>query len=55
MKVLNSCVWQFATKHIFRGKKILEIATYCVACTFHEDNSEKTQLKVYLIFFLFTL
>lgn len=32
----NHCVWQLAPKHIFCGKTIVEIATYCAACTFNE-------------------
>lgn len=32
----NACVWQLAPKHIFSGKKIIDIATYCAACTFNE-------------------
>lgn len=32
----NSCVWHLAPKHIFCGKKIIEIATYTSACIFNE-------------------
>ncbi|XP_043471610.1 uncharacterized protein LOC122504522 [Leptopilina heterotoma] len=32
----NSCVWNMAPKHIFVGKKTLEIATLTAACTFNE-------------------
>ncbi|GIY70335.1 uncharacterized protein CDAR_61701 [Caerostris darwini] len=32
----NSCVWQHAPKHEFDGKKIVDVATYCAACTSNE-------------------
>lgn len=32
----NSCVWQLAPKHQFSGKKVVDIAAYCAACTFNE-------------------
>jgi len=32
----NSCVWNLAPKHSFVGRKIVEIAAFCAACTFNE-------------------
>lgn len=32
----NSCVWHLAPKHIFVGKKVVEIATNCALCIFNE-------------------
>ena len=32
----NSCVWQLAPKHIFCGRKVLEIAVWIAASTFNE-------------------
>lgn len=32
----NSLVWNFASKHNFTGKKVLEIATLTAACIFNE-------------------
>lgn len=32
----NHCVWNFAPKHTFTGKNVLEIATYTAACIFNE-------------------
>ena len=32
----NSLVWNFAPKHHFTGKKVLEIATLTAACIFNE-------------------
>jgi len=32
----NSCVWNLAPKHVFCGKKVLEIAAYTAACIFNE-------------------
>jgi len=32
----NSCIWNLAPKHIFVGKKTLEIAAWTAACTFNE-------------------
>ncbi|KYN07998.1 hypothetical protein ALC62_01024 [Cyphomyrmex costatus] len=32
----NGCVWHFAPKHLFSGKKIVEIAAWCAACKFNE-------------------
>lgn len=32
----NSCVWQLVPKHQFSGKKIVDIAACCAACTFNE-------------------
>jgi len=34
----NSCVWRLVPKHIFCGKKILEIATQIAACIFNEGH-----------------
>jgi len=34
----NSCVWRLVPKHIFCGKKILEIATQTAACIFNEGH-----------------
>ncbi|KYN05239.1 hypothetical protein ALC62_03858 [Cyphomyrmex costatus] len=34
----NACVWHLAPKHMFAGKKIIEIAAYCAACTFNEGH-----------------
>ncbi|KYM96986.1 hypothetical protein ALC62_12364, partial [Cyphomyrmex costatus] len=33
----NSCVWHIVPKHTFVGRKVVEIAAYCTACTFNED------------------
>ena len=35
-KAFNSCVWHLVPKNMFAGKKIVEIASYCAACTFNE-------------------
>lgn len=40
----NNCVWNLAPKHIFTGKKILEIATLTAACIFNEG--QKSVLKI---------
>lgn len=40
----NACVWRLAPKHVFCGKKILEIATYTAACIFNEG--QKPILKI---------
>lgn len=32
----NACVWHLAPKHLFAGKKIVDIATYISACIFNE-------------------
>jgi len=32
----SACVWHLAPKHMFVGKKIIEIATNCALCTFNE-------------------
>jgi len=32
----NACVWHLIPKHIFSGRKILEIAAYTAACVFNE-------------------
>ncbi|GFS42088.1 uncharacterized protein TNIN_49981 [Trichonephila inaurata madagascariensis] len=32
----NYCVWNFAPKHTFAGKNVLEIATCTAACIFNE-------------------
>ncbi|KYN32572.1 hypothetical protein ALC56_13053, partial [Trachymyrmex septentrionalis] len=35
-EAFNSCVWHLVPKNMFAGKKIVEIASYCAACTFNE-------------------
>lgn len=35
-KSFNSCVWQLAPKHIFCGRKVLELAVWIAASTFNE-------------------
>jgi len=32
----NSCIWNLTPKHVFVGKKTLEIAAWTAACTFNE-------------------
>ena len=40
----NACVWHLVPKHIFAGRKIVEIATYTSACVFNEGFN--TVLKI---------
>lgn len=40
----NACVWNIVPKHMFAGKKIIEIAAYSAACVFNEGSF--TILKV---------
>ena len=35
-KSFNHCVWNFAPKHLFVGKKLLEIVTCTAVCIFNE-------------------
>lgn len=32
----NSCVWRIVPKHVFAGKKVVEIAAFCAVCTFNK-------------------
>lgn len=32
----NACVWNIVPKHMFAGRKVVEIAAYCAACTYNE-------------------
>lgn len=40
----NATVWNMAPKHIFNGKKIVDLATDCAICRFNEGST--TLLKI---------
>ena len=42
----NAYIWQIAPKHILSGRKIVEISTYCAACSFNEGFQPILKISV---------